>query len=197
MSMASRDRHILSVLVENKPGVLARIALMFSRRGYNIHSLAVGPTEDERVSRLTIVVGTEAVQLEQIVKQLNKLVHVLKITELGDDAVERELQLVKVSADPSTRSSIIELADVFRAKVVDVGSTPSRSRPRATRGSSRRCSTCSSRSASVSSSAAARSPCRAVVPPSRTTGVRGCAGSSEDGCRRSWRQVQPTGVRPW
>jgi len=117
----SRDRHILSVLVENKPGVLARIALMFSRRGYNIHSLAVGPTEDDRVSRLTIVVGTEAVQLEQIVKQLNKLVHVLKITELGDDAVERELQLVKVGADPTTRSSIIELADVFRAKVVDVG----------------------------------------------------------------------------
>jgi acetolactate synthase-1/3 small subunit len=117
----SRDRHILSVLVENKPGVLARIALMFSRRGYNIHSLAVGPTEDEAVSRLTLVVGTEAVQLEQIVKQLNKLVNVLKITELGDDAVERELQLVKVSADAASRSSIIELADVFRAKVVDVG----------------------------------------------------------------------------
>ena len=117
----SPDRHILSVLVENKPGVLARIALMFSRRGYNIHSLAVGPTEDDRVSRLTIVVGTEAVQLEQIIKQLNKLVNVLKITELGGDAVERELQLVKVSADASTRSSIIELADVFRAKVVDLG----------------------------------------------------------------------------
>ena len=117
----SRDRHILSVLVENKPGVLARIALMFSRRGYNIHSLAVGPTEDDRVSRLTVVVGTEAVQLEQIVKQLNKLVNVLKITELGDDAVERELQLVKVSADAETRTSIIELAGVFRAKIVDVG----------------------------------------------------------------------------
>ncbi len=116
----AKDRHILSVLVENKPGVLARIALMFSRRGYNIHSLAVGPTEVESVSRLTIVVGTEALQLEQIVKQLNKLVHVLKITELGDDAVERELQLVKVSADSDTRTSIIELADVFRAKVVDV-----------------------------------------------------------------------------
>jgi acetolactate synthase-1/3 small subunit len=116
----ARDRHILSVLVENKPGVLARIALMFSRRGYNIHSLAVGPTEDDRVSRLTIVVGTEAVQLEQIVKQLNKLIHVLKITELGDDAVERELQLVKVVADSGTRTQIIELADVFRAKIVDV-----------------------------------------------------------------------------
>jgi acetolactate synthase I/III small subunit len=115
------DRHILSVLVENKPGVLARIALMFSRRGYNIHSLAVGPTEDERISRLTLVVGTEAVQLEQIVKQLNKLVNVLKITELGENAVERELQLVKVSADADTRPRIIELADVFRAKIVDVG----------------------------------------------------------------------------
>jgi acetolactate synthase-1/3 small subunit len=114
------NRHILSVLVENKPGVLARISLMFARRGYNIHSLAVGPTEDERVSRLTIVVGTEAVQLEQIIKQLNKLIHVLKITELGDDAVERELQLVKVVADSGTRTQIIELADVFRAKIVDV-----------------------------------------------------------------------------
>jgi acetolactate synthase-1/3 small subunit len=119
MTMA-KGRHILSVLVENKPGVLARIALMFARRGYNIHSLAVGPTEDERVSRLTLVVGTEAVQLEQIVKQLNKLVNVLKITELGDEAVERELQLVKVVADAGSRTQIIELAGVFRAKVVDV-----------------------------------------------------------------------------
>jgi acetolactate synthase I/III small subunit len=115
------DRHTLSVLVENKPGVLTRIAGMFARRNYNIRSLAVGPTEDERVSRLTIVVGTEAVQLEQIVKQLNKLVHVLKIVELGpEDSVAREMQLVKVSADASTRSQIIEIADVFRAKVVDV-----------------------------------------------------------------------------
>jgi acetolactate synthase-1/3 small subunit len=117
----ARDRHILSVLVENRPGVLARIAGMFSRRGYNIHSLAVGPTEDDAVSRLTIVVGTEAVQLEQIVKQLNKLVHVLKVIELGDDAVARELQLVKVTARPETRTQIIELAGVFRAKIVDVG----------------------------------------------------------------------------
>jgi acetolactate synthase-1/3 small subunit len=93
---------------------------MFSRRGYNIHSLAVGPTEDEDISRLTIVVGTEAVQLEQIVKQLNKLVQVLKITELGEDAVERELQLVKVAADSTTRNQIIELAAVFRARIVDV-----------------------------------------------------------------------------
>lgn len=115
------DRHTLSVLVENKPGVLARIAGMFARRGYNIRSLAVGPTDDERISRLTIVVGTEAVQLEQITKQLNKLVHVLKIVELdADESVERELHLVKVNADAQTRGQIIEIADVFRAKVVDV-----------------------------------------------------------------------------
>ena len=116
-----RDRHTLSVLVENKPGVLTRIAGMFARRGYNIHSLAVGPTEDEAISRLTVVVGAEAVQLEQIVKQLNKLVHVLKILELDpDDAVARELQLVKVEANGETRSQIIEIADVFRARIVDV-----------------------------------------------------------------------------
>ncbi len=115
------DRHTLSVLVENKPGVLTRIAGMFARRGYNIHSLAVGPTEDARVSRLTLVVGTEAVQLEQIIKQLNKLVNVLKIVELEEDqAIEREMQLVKVNADPVTRSQIIEIAEVFRAKIVDV-----------------------------------------------------------------------------
>jgi len=114
-------RHTLSVLVENKPGVLTRIAGMFARRGYNIHSLAVGPTEDEQVSRLTLVVGTEAVQLEQIIKQLNKLVNVLKIVELDEGAaIEREMQLVKVSADPAIRSQIIEIAEVFRAKIVDV-----------------------------------------------------------------------------
>ena len=114
-------RHTLSVLVENKPGVLARIAGMFSRRGYNIHSLAVGPTEDDHVSRLTIVVGTEAAKLEQVIKQLNKLIHVLKILELDpDDSVELELQLVKVAAEPQSRSQIIELADVFGAKIVDV-----------------------------------------------------------------------------
>lgn len=113
-------RHALSVLVENKPGVLARIAGLFSRRGYNIHSLAVGPTEDPRVSRMTIVVATDA-DLEQVTKQLNKLVHVLKIVELEPDgSVGRELQLVKVTAESDTRGQIIELTDVFRGKIVDV-----------------------------------------------------------------------------
>jgi acetolactate synthase-1/3 small subunit len=114
-------QHTLSVLVENRPGVLTRIAGMFARRNYNIHSLAVGPTDDVRVSRLTVVVGTEAVQLEQIIKQLNKLVHVLKIVELDPDrAVERELGLVKVRAEAAVRYQIVELAEMFRAKIVDV-----------------------------------------------------------------------------
>lgn len=114
--------HTLSVLVENKPGVLARIAGLFSRRGFNIESLAVGPTEHDEMSRMTIVVNVEDSPLEQVTKQLNKLVHVLKIVELQDDkAVERELVLVKVKADPSVRYQIIELAEMFRAKIVDVG----------------------------------------------------------------------------
>jgi acetolactate synthase I/III small subunit len=113
--------HTLSVLVENKPGVLARIAGLFSRRGYNIHSLAVGPTDDPGISRMTIVVAIEGGHLEQVTKQLNKLVNVLKIVELGPEtSVGRELQLVKVSATPETRGQIIELADVFRGKIVDV-----------------------------------------------------------------------------
>jgi acetolactate synthase I/III small subunit len=115
------DRHTLSVLVENKPGVLTRVAGMFARRAYNIHSLAVGPTDVDEISRLTVVVGAEAVQLEQIIKQLNKLVNVLKIQELEQgETVERELLLLKIVADPTTRSQVIELADVFRAKIVDV-----------------------------------------------------------------------------
>ena len=113
--------HTLSVLVENKPGVLARVAGLFSRRGFNIESLAVGPTEVPEVSRMTIVVDAADTALEQVTKQLNKLIHVLKIVELDRDvAVERELQMVKVSADGRTRSEIIEIADVFRSKVVDV-----------------------------------------------------------------------------
>jgi acetolactate synthase I/III small subunit len=114
-------RHTLSVLVENKPGVLSRVAGLFSRRGFNIESLAVGPTEVDDVSRMTIVVDAASHPLEQVTKQLNKLVPVLKIVELEHAAaVERELQLIKVSTDGTTRSEIIEIADVFRAKVVDV-----------------------------------------------------------------------------
>jgi acetolactate synthase I/III small subunit len=114
-------KHTLSVLVENKPGVLARVAGLFSRRGFNIESLAVGPTEVDDVSRMTIVVDAAQQPLEQVTKQLNKLIHVLKIVELEkDSSVERELTLAKVSADATTRSEIIEIAQVFRAKVVDV-----------------------------------------------------------------------------
>jgi len=113
--------HTLSVLVENKPGVLARIAGLFARRGYNIESLAVGPTERPELSRITLQVGVENAQfLEQITKQLNKLVEVLKIVELEEDAVRRELVLIKLKADPSTRSQIIEIVQLFRGKTVDV-----------------------------------------------------------------------------
>jgi acetolactate synthase, small subunit len=115
------SRHTLSVLVENQPGVLARIAGLFSRRGFNIDSLAVGPTEHADVSRMTIVVNVEELPLEQVTKQLNKLVEVIKIVELDPAvSVQRELLLVKVGADPQTRSHILETAQLFRAKVVDV-----------------------------------------------------------------------------
>jgi acetolactate synthase-1/3 small subunit len=113
--------HTLSVLVENKPGVLARVASLFSRRGYNIDSLAVGPTEHHEVSRMTIAVNLDDQPLEQVTKQLNKLVEVLKIVELeGPGAIERELALVKVKADAQTRSQVLETVQLFRAKVVDV-----------------------------------------------------------------------------
>lgn len=113
--------HTLSVLVENKPGVLARIAGLFSRRGYNIESLAVGPTEHPEVSRMTIVVNVEESPLEQVTKQLNKLVEVLKIVELDNrEAVERELLLVKVKADADSRGKVLDAVQLFRAKVVDV-----------------------------------------------------------------------------
>ena len=115
------SRHTLSVLVENKPGVLARIAGLFSRRGFNIDSLAFGPTEHDDVSRMTIVVNVEELPLEQVTKQLNKLVEVLKIVELDPStSVQRELLLVKVAADRATRSHVLETVQLFRAKVVDV-----------------------------------------------------------------------------
>jgi acetolactate synthase-1/3 small subunit len=115
------SRHTLSVLVEDQPGVLARISALFSRRGFNIESLAVGPTELSGVSRMTIVVNVEELPLEQVTKQLNKLVNVLKIVELDpESAVQRELLLVKVKADIDTRSHVLETVTLFRAKVVDV-----------------------------------------------------------------------------
>jgi acetolactate synthase-1/3 small subunit len=115
------SRHTLSVLVENKPGVLARVASLFSRRGFNIDSLAVGPTEHAEISRMTIVVNVDELPLEQVTKQLNKLVNVIKIVELDPAAsVQRELLLVKVKADLATRSHVLETVQLFRAKVVDV-----------------------------------------------------------------------------
>jgi acetolactate synthase-1/3 small subunit len=115
------SRHTLSVLVEDQPGVLARIASLFARRGFNIESLAVGPTEAEGVSRMTIVVNVAESPLEQVTKQLNKLINVLKIVELDNTAaVQRELLLVKVKADNNSRSAILETVSLFRAKVVDV-----------------------------------------------------------------------------
>ncbi len=115
------SRHTLSVLVENTPGVLARVAGLFSRRGFNIDSLAVGPTENADISRMSIVVTVEDQPLEQGTKQLNKLVNVIKIVELDPAAaVQRELLLVKVRADAATRSHVLETVGLFRAKVVDV-----------------------------------------------------------------------------
>jgi acetolactate synthase-1/3 small subunit len=113
--------HTLSVLVEDKPGVLARVASLFSRRGYNIQSLAVGATEQKDMSRMTIVVSVDESPLEQITKQLNKLINVIKIVEQDDDnSVSRELALIKVRVDATTRSQVIEAVNLFRAKVVDV-----------------------------------------------------------------------------
>jgi acetolactate synthase-1/3 small subunit len=117
----STPTQTLSVLVEDKPGVLARVASLFSRRGYNIQSLAVGATEQKNLSRMTIVVSVEEHPLEQITKQLNKLVNVIKIVEQDEDnSVSRELALIKVRANAATRGQVIEAVNLFRAKVVDV-----------------------------------------------------------------------------
>ena len=119
--MSTVNTHTLSVLVEDKPGALARVASLFSRRGFNIQSLAVGATEQKDMSRMTIVVSVEDSPLEQITKQLNKLINVIKIVEQDDDnAVSRELALIKVRTDATTRSQVIEAVNLFRAKVVDV-----------------------------------------------------------------------------
>ena len=113
--------HTLSILVADHPGVLTRIAALFSRRGFNIQSLAVGPTEREDVSRMTVVAQVEDdATLEQIVKQLNKLIEVRKVLELGTSAVRREMMLVKVRADAQTRSQVIDVVSLFRGKAVDV-----------------------------------------------------------------------------
>ncbi len=113
--------HVLSVLVENKPGVLARVAALFSRRGFNIHSLAVGPTEHEEISRMTVLVDADELPLEQVTKQLNKLVEVLKVVELEPEStVARRIILVKVKTEAATRSHVLETIELFRARVVDV-----------------------------------------------------------------------------
>jgi len=115
--------HTLTVTVENKAGVLARVAGLFSRRGYNIESLAVAPTDDERYSRITIVLDAESAPIEQITKQLFKLINVIKISEVEPaNAVERELLLAVVRADTASRSQVIELVGVFEGKIIDVGS---------------------------------------------------------------------------
>jgi acetolactate synthase-1/3 small subunit len=113
--------HTLSVLVEDKPGVLARVAALFSRRGFNIQSLAVGATEQKNLSRMTIVVAVEDLPLEQVSKQLHKLINVIKVVEQDtENAVSRELALIKVRADASTRGEVVEAVNLFRAKIIDV-----------------------------------------------------------------------------
>ena len=115
-------KHVLSILVENKSGVLSRVTGLVSRRGFNIESLSVGPTEDPTKSRITAIVNADEVVYEQITKQLHKLISVHKITDLtNDNAIERELALYKVNASPERRGEIIEIANIFRASIVDVG----------------------------------------------------------------------------
>lgn len=114
-------KHTISVIVENKPGVLSRVSGLFARRGFNIESLAVGVTEDPQVSRITIVAEGDESDLEQIIKQLYKLIDTLRVFDLPrDKSIERELALIKVSANEKTRPEITQIADVFRARIVDV-----------------------------------------------------------------------------
>ncbi len=114
--------HVISVTVENKPGVLARVASMFARRGFNIHSLAVGPTQDPTRSQMTVVV--DGPEMEQVIKQLYKLVHTLKVTEhIPGEAIEREIMLIRINAESTRRSEILEAANVFDATAVDVGAS--------------------------------------------------------------------------
>ena len=114
-------KHVLSLLTENKPGVLTRVAGLFARRGFNIDTLAVGPTEDETVSRMTIVLDGAAHPIDQVTKQLHKLINVIKIRDLEpEDTIAREMALFKVSADGQTRGEIMQLSDIFRAHIIDV-----------------------------------------------------------------------------
>ncbi len=115
-------KHTLAITVENKPGLLTRVATMFRRRGYNIESLAVGETENPSVSRMTVVVSGDDKIIEQVSKQLYKLVDVIKVVDITEERlVERELILIKVKADPSVRSEIVQLVEIFRARIVDIG----------------------------------------------------------------------------
>ncbi|HID42913.1 MAG TPA: acetolactate synthase small subunit [Archaeoglobaceae archaeon] len=113
-------RYTIAVLVENKPGVLARVSSLFRRRGFNIESLAVGTTEREDISRMTIVVSGNEKVMEQVMKQLNKLIEVIKISDVTDNSVERELAMIKVATNSETRGEISEIANIFRARIVDV-----------------------------------------------------------------------------
>ena len=114
-------KHILSILVENKPGVLTRIAGLFARRGFNIDTLAVGPTDDPTLSRITLTLDGAMHPIDQVTKQLHKLINVIKIRDLEpDEAVARELALFKVAADSETRAQVMQFADIFRGKVIDV-----------------------------------------------------------------------------
>jgi acetolactate synthase-1/3 small subunit len=115
-------KHILSILVENKPGVLTRIAGLFARRGFNIDTLAVGPTDDESISRITLTLDGAVHPIDQVTKQLHKLVNVLKIRDLEpEETLARELALFKISADGASRTEVMQIAEIFRAKIVDVG----------------------------------------------------------------------------
>ncbi len=115
-------KHTVAVLVENKPGVLARVSGLFSRRGFNIESLAVGVTENADTSRMTIVVSGDDKVLEQVMKQLNKLIDVIRVSDIPqEDSVNRELALIKVGVDSNTRAEVMQIVDIFRAKIVDVG----------------------------------------------------------------------------
>jgi acetolactate synthase-1/3 small subunit len=115
-------RHVLSVMVENQAGVLARVAGMFSRRGYNIESLTVGTTENPKISRMTIVVEGDAHVIEQVTKQLHKLIEVIKVSDItNEEYIDRELVLIKVHADLTQRGEIMQIVDIFRARIVDLG----------------------------------------------------------------------------